>query len=78
MKTFIIKIFTIIILQSCSERMNKPENHEIICSLDQINTQTIVELSGVMIIDSKGDFIFKGENHDVEGRGSGTYLVLIN
>jgi hypothetical protein len=40
-----------------------------------IPKDSIISLKGVLNIDSKGAFLFKGINYSDEGRGSATYLI---
>jgi hypothetical protein len=40
-----------------------------------IPKDSIINLKGVLSIDSKGAFLFKGMNYSDEGRGSATYLI---
>ncbi|MBL4650189.1 MAG: hypothetical protein JKY03_10690 [Aureispira sp.] len=43
-----------------------------------IPKDSIISLKGVLNIDSKGAFLFKGINYSDEGRGSATYLIPLD
>lgn len=77
MNNFYGFIFLCICLLSCTTNTSHPPKLPSY-SKESIHPDSMITLRGILHVNSKGAFLFKGRNHASEGRGSATYLIPHN